>query len=348
MSNLEGGQPFEHTPLNPKRRLNAQSNPSMASLSDAGDSGSFVGSLNNTGDENLDFFAVIADEMNKVNNFYIGKLAQLRISLEDILTERKNAYRSHHTSADASYLLRLRDIYVDLAALRSFCDLNKTGFYKIIKKYDKILQESTLEGWMKTIECQSFAHAAEPVTLMDTVTSLVSRDKLIEWERFATEQQSLKSAMDDIFPAVRLPNLAISLLVFVVLLSMPSVIPYDPAASRCLSLTVFVVMLWITEAIPYFATGLLVPILVVLMQVLKYNNYTTSSSTSSSSTTSSNGLMSNEDAAQFVIDHLFNHTTVLLLGMPCFLPPLYFYCHFVCILYDRFISIETVLMLMLC
>eukprot|EP01039_Chlorochromonas_danica_P015119 gene15119-17740_t len=188
-------------------------------------------------DESLDFFAVVAEDMSRANNFYIGKLAELRISLEEILSERRNAYRSHHTSADASYLLRLRDIYVDLAALRSFCELNKTGLYKIIKKHDKVMQTATLEGWLKTIERQSFSHAAEPVTLMEQVTSLVSRDKLIEWERFATEQQMRSS--DDIFPSVRFPNLAASVLVFVVLASTPAVLPTDPAASRCLALTVF-------------------------------------------------------------------------------------------------------------
>ena len=35
-------------------------------------------------DDSLDFFKVICEEMNKINNFFIGKLAQLRILLEEI------------------------------------------------------------------------------------------------------------------------------------------------------------------------------------------------------------------------------------------------------------------------
>lgn len=337
MSNLESGNTTESTPLNPKKRtLNANnnaylsSNLSLNSLSDGqsgneGNNGYSNGNVyNNTNtnvDENLDFFALIVEEMNKVNNFYIGKLAELRISLEEIFSERKNSYRSHHTSADASYLLRLRDIYVDLAALRSFCELNKTGFYKIIKKYDKIMQENTLESWLKTIERQSFAHAAEPVTLMDTVTSLVSRDKLIEWERFATEQQlnSSQNSLNDIFPSVRFPNLFFALFVFFILLLPTSPISYvipshDFAATRCFALLIFTVLLWVTEAIPYFATALLVPIMVVLMQVLKENPTNGGSATGNSGSPLGYKLMSNEAAAQFVIDHMFNHTTVLLLG----------------------------------
>lgn len=70
----------------------------------------------------------------------LRKLAALRITLEGITRKRRNAYRSHHTSAGATDLATLKDIYVELAALRSYCDLNQTGFYKIIKKYDKIME----------------------------------------------------------------------------------------------------------------------------------------------------------------------------------------------------------------
>jgi SPX domain protein involved in polyphosphate accumulation len=69
-----------------------------------------------------------------------SKLAALRITLEGITRKRRNAYRSHHTSGESTDLATLKDIYVELAALRSYCDLNQTGFYKIIKKYDKIME----------------------------------------------------------------------------------------------------------------------------------------------------------------------------------------------------------------
>lgn len=261
------------------------------------------GNGGDTIDDSLDFFRVIADEMDKINKFFVGKLAQLRVSLETIQEERRNAYRNHHTSSsDSAYLLRLRDIYVDLAALRSYCDLNKTGFYKIIKKYDKVMQDSTLEGWLTTVERQSFATNTEPVMLMEAVTSLVSRDKLIEWERFATEQQS--RASDDIFPSVRFPQLLFSFFLFALSLLAPRgglSLVSDPVASRCLSLLLLAVLLWITEALPYFATALLIPLLVVWMRVLK-------------DPSTVDGLMTPANAATFVIDHLFNHTTLLLLG----------------------------------
>lgn len=294
MVNLESKPSFntassasETSPLNPKGNDSYTSAPPI------------IPSAKSSVEDGTDFFAVIIEEMNKINNFFVGKLAALRINLEEIISERRNSYRSHHTSSDSSYLLRLRDIYVDLAALRSYSELNSTGFYKIIKKYDKVLGESNLESWQKTIDKQAFCNDKEPLQLMETVTGLVSRDKLIEWERFATEQQA--KLTDDIFPSIRGLGLFASCIMFTATLCLPMIIPNDPAASRCLSLLLFVIFLWITEAIPYFATALLIPILVTFMGVLK-------------SPDNPNHLLTPVDSSAFVMDHIFNHTTMLLLG----------------------------------
>jgi hypothetical protein len=74
----------------------------------------------------VDFFGMIQQEIEKINKFFIGQLADLRIGLDQITSKRRNIYFSHHTSAETD-LVRLRDIYVQLAALRSYCELNRTG-----------------------------------------------------------------------------------------------------------------------------------------------------------------------------------------------------------------------------
>lgn len=76
--------------------------------------------------ETLDFFGLIQQEIDKVNKFFVGKMAELRIYLDQITSKRRHVYFSHHTSAETE-LVKLRDIYVQLAALRSYCDLNQTG-----------------------------------------------------------------------------------------------------------------------------------------------------------------------------------------------------------------------------
>lgn len=249
--------------------------------------------------DGVEFFPVIIEEINKINKFFVAKMAELRIALEEITSTRSSLYRSHHTISDPSHLIRLRNIYVELAALRSYCTLCRTGFYKIVKKYDKTMGESTMDTWMATVEKQPFTVTEEPLQLMEVITGLVSRDKLIEWERFATEQQN-KSG-DDLFPSVRLYGLLISVVVFLCFLVVPVITPRDPCASRCLSLFALVLSLWVTEAIPYYATAMLICPLVVLMRVLKDEQ-------------DPSQAVSVELAATYVMSHLFNHTTMLLLG----------------------------------
>ena len=264
------------------------------------------GTLSIKGEENsTEFFPVVLSELNKINKFFLGKLASLRIALEEITEKRREAYHSHHTGGgDQSYLLALRDIYVELAALRSFCDLNRTGFYKIIKKYDKVMEDDSMGTWMPLVDRQAFAKASEPEQLMEIVGSLVSRDKLLEWERFATEQGG--PSRDEVMPSVRLTGLVFSLVIFAASMFVPMVTgaqggASDPSASRCMSLLLLVVGLWVTEALPYFATALMIPALVVFLGVLK-------------DTQDPSKTMSTEAAAQFVLNHIFNHTTMLLLG----------------------------------
>ena len=62
--------------------------------------------------------------------------------------------RDPHVSAlyDAGVTLKKRaiSIYVSLCELRSFIQLNKTGFSKALKKYDKILDRSMRRGYMNS------------------------------------------------------------------------------------------------------------------------------------------------------------------------------------------------------
>lgn len=254
----------------------------------------------NLHEDTIDFFAVIKENVDHINLFFLDKLKELREAIDDIANKRRNAYRTHHSGANQIDLTKLRDVYVQLAALSTYSDLNYTGFYKIIKKYDKTMKEQTLETWMGVIGRQPFATNNEPKQLIEVLGGLVSRDKLLEWDRFATDLQD--SARDEIFPAVRVFGLLISLALFIFSLFVPLInIEGNPGAARCLSLLLFTVSLWVTEAMPYFATALLSMVMVVFMGVLKESE-------------SSKTILSVDQAAQFVANHIFNHTTILLLG----------------------------------
>ena len=88
-------------------------------------------------------------------------------------------------------------IFMSSWLLALFSELNKTGFYKIIKKYDKLIDEQpkAMKTWMP--RQAAFYRDNEPRVLMERITQLVSRDKLIEWEAFATEEATRK--LDDVF-----------------------------------------------------------------------------------------------------------------------------------------------------
>ena len=74
-----------------------------------------------------DFFPLLREELDTVNKFYDGKLAELQVALEGISEKRNNSYRSHHTGDYLSDLTPLRDLYVQTMALKSYCELNRTG-----------------------------------------------------------------------------------------------------------------------------------------------------------------------------------------------------------------------------
>ena len=107
------------------------------------------------------------------------------------------------------------------------------------------MEEDTLPSWMTQIEIQPFVTSQEPSQLIDVVSGLVSRDKLLAWEMFAVEQKNKSS--NDILPSVRIHGLAISIVIFVVSLHVTVITPAEPAASRCLSLLLLAVSLWISE-----------------------------------------------------------------------------------------------------
>ena len=67
---------------------------------------------------------------------------------------------------------------------------------------------------------------------MELITTFVSRDKLMEWEKFATEKQHSK--MDEVCPSVKAHGIIISICLFVISLyfGVPDV---DHCASRCFS-----------------------------------------------------------------------------------------------------------------
>lgn len=100
--------------------------------------------------DHTNFFLAVEEELQKVNQFYIGKLNELEAELTELqgqMSHRRSlsgdgetpslAGRNppHHLDTEAE--LRLLGIYRQLGQLQSFVWLNYQAFGKIMKKYDK-------------------------------------------------------------------------------------------------------------------------------------------------------------------------------------------------------------------
>lgn len=260
------------------------------------------------------FFAVLESELGKINKFVLGMSIQLNAEINEILHDRSDNNRSHHSDGKRNELSVLKDIYIQLIALKKFCELNKTGFIKIVKKYDKIFDSNFSDLWKERLESEYFVTSEQHIESICRISSVVSRDRLLSWEM--VELQQYGDGMDNhlLYPSVRVNSLLFSIGIFLVsfvLFNTNLVYTYEDdavdhsPAKRCLSFLLLIISLWVSEAIPYFATALIIPIMITVSSILVKDT---------DPDTHSPVLMTRQEAANFVMGHLFNHTTVLILG----------------------------------
>ena len=98
--------------------------------------------------DGLDFFAILEEELHKIDKFFLSKLIgllfssspslsfllmlinsslELRVRVEEVVEKWKTTHQSHHSNVALSYLTDLKDVYLQLNNLISFSELNKTG-----------------------------------------------------------------------------------------------------------------------------------------------------------------------------------------------------------------------------
>ena len=259
-----------------------------------------------------DFFEVVCFDLEKVNRFFQSKITELKGSFEMIEDRRHNSYRIHHTGGDVAQNLRLiKAIYIELLLLIQYVDFNRTGFIKIVKKHDKVMKLSDLGEWKNIVKRQPFVVSLEPAELMESLTNVVGRVKLMEWETHMSKELAEKD--DAIYSKLRPTQFAASVATFAVAFIFP-LFPSDLAASRCFALLLFAVTMWILEAMPYYATALLICPLVVLLRVMKYQ---ANGGDNTTGRWTDDNVMSSVDAATQVYESMWNHTSVLLLGGYC-------------------------------
>ncbi|KAG2781177.1 hypothetical protein PC129_g20389 [Phytophthora cactorum] len=254
------------------------------------------------------FWEVLDTNLKIVNDFYVGKVVTLTRSVgefETMLEDEKNPTGHVHTrsrthsQADHGFAA-LQEIYDTLVDLRTFVQINHSGFRKIVKKFDKTIKAHTQEAFMERLANERFYESTDIDDLLDRVFGLTSKDKL-EAGNMERRMRRMQGDQNSLLRKVKIVPFCISLALFVFLLLVRITPKGEDVQQRCLAMLVFITTLWVTEALPYFATALLVPPLVVFLHILNDKAHP-------------DNLLTAKQSAKEVMSMLVNHTTILIMG----------------------------------
>lgn len=139
------------------------------------------------------FFFKLERELEKVNEFYLEKEADLRMKF-DLLNSRYYGYKTNGklTSKRSIAYRTIRDgvkkFERDLAQLEQFVELNRTGFSKVLKKWDKRSHSHAKDFYLATVvSVQPIFTRNEVSKWNDAVSALlVELDELNDSEELHT------------------------------------------------------------------------------------------------------------------------------------------------------------------
>ncbi|KAF7301526.1 Cyclin-dependent protein kinase inhibitor [Mycena indigotica] len=128
------------------------------------------------------FFFKLERELEKINEFYLQKEAELKLRLETLLSKRRAAaMRGFPDPSDdvgqknvewTAVEEGFRHLERDLGKLQQFVEINATGFRKILKKYDKRSKSTTKELYLaRQVDVQPVFNRQLISELSDTVAA---------------------------------------------------------------------------------------------------------------------------------------------------------------------------------
>ncbi|KAJ7507446.1 hypothetical protein B0H11DRAFT_1967103, partial [Mycena galericulata] len=128
------------------------------------------------------FFFKLERELEKINEFYLQKEAELKLRLETLLSKRRAAaMRGFPDTVDDTTQNNVewsaveegfRHLERDLGKLQQFVEINATGFRKILKKFDKRSTSTTKELYLaRQVDVQPVFNRQLISELSDTVAA---------------------------------------------------------------------------------------------------------------------------------------------------------------------------------
>ncbi|CAN3374722.1 hypothetical protein DIURU_002297 [Diutina rugosa] len=236
--------------------------------------------------------------------------------------------------AETRVILRKRIIgmFTTLSELKSYIELNETGFKKALKKFDKSLNTSIKDEYLSSLGDRTYVFnpttiaqlnekidevvgmyadiCAQPKDQARSELSVHLREHVV-WERNTVWRDMIgierkaeaagKPAEKESSSSLQLGSRIIKVSVIAAITAILLVwSPFkDTAQAHCFALLVCASLLWATEAIPLFCTSLLVPMLIVNLKVLKNDD---------------GSLMDGPEASKFILGSQWNSVILLLLG----------------------------------
>ena len=212
---------------------------------------------------------------------------------------------SHHDFSEIMERIKAtaKEIYITAHDLHDYLQLNYTGFFKILKKHDKVTRRQLRPKLSKIVEMtlplaeisvfdqimQEIEDAYGRIVCRgnrdEAVASLkhLLRERLV-FERSTVWQDLVKmerrasnvAAIDPIAPE-RISRVAILKKVAGITAASTLFFGFlfygrwlqDEAQRNCMAMVLFVSVLWCTETLPLFVTSMMVPFLTVILRVLK-------------------------------------------------------------------------------
>ncbi|KAJ7162538.1 cyclin-dependent protein kinase inhibitor [Mycena crocata] len=128
------------------------------------------------------FFFKLERELEKINEFYLQKEAELKLRLETLLSKRRAAAMrgfpdtlddtTQNTVEWSAVEEGFRHLERDLGKLQQFVEINATGFRKILKKFDKRSTSTTKELYLaRQVDVQPVFNRQLISELSDTVAA---------------------------------------------------------------------------------------------------------------------------------------------------------------------------------
>ena len=136
------------------------------------------------------FFFKLERELDKVNAFYLQKEVELRARFTALLEKKRTILaRSSKQSRTSAKFIVLQEGFQqferDLNKLQQYVELNATGFYKALKKWDKRSKSHTRELYLsRRVEIQPVFDRDVLSELVDTATSV-----LLDLEAYANGEE---------------------------------------------------------------------------------------------------------------------------------------------------------------